>query len=186
MVSIDLKQAMATGAEAYAIRAASTRAERLAAIQRYYRAGWKIVKQAPRWQWALDPHEVGWEAWFTPIESAVWSEIRQAGVVLYPQHPVGRFFVDFGHPVARVALECDGKQFHRGREALDRERQAEIEAFGWTVYRLSGADCLRVSRMVDDDDACTEQFAPGPAMRLLEEIGARHGLSARLARRAAA
>jgi hypothetical protein len=36
-------------------------------------------------------------------------------LVLYPQYPVGRYFVDFGNPVHKVAIECDGARWHSYR-----------------------------------------------------------------------
>jgi hypothetical protein len=77
----------------------------------------------------------------TPIEWAVWQEMRAEDIVMVPQYPVGRFFVDFANPAEKVAVECDGAAWHMD-EAKDMHRQVEIEAMGWTVYRISGRDCL--------------------------------------------
>lgn len=100
------------------------------------------LQSHPANRYMMDPYL--WESAgivMSPIEQALWSEARQAGIVLYPQYPVGRFFVDFANPAARVAIECDGKEFHQDI-AADISREKIIESFGWRVYRISGADCF--------------------------------------------
>ncbi len=165
------------------IRYAKDRGARLSAIDGYYRQAWKQIRTVPAHQWALDVYEIDWTTYMTPIELALWGDIRQEGVVLYPQHPVGRFFVDFGHPVARVAIECDGREFHLDRDK-DRARQAEIESFGWTVYRLTGRQCNQDSVEVEDPDSGGISIRPGEAQVLIREVAARHGLAANLRRSA--
>lgn len=96
-----------------------------------------------------DPYELGdWISIFTPIESGAWHDIRAYGLPLWPQLPVGRFFVDFGNPVAKVALECDGRQWHDAKK--DQRRDAELQAQGWTIYRAPGWRCKRVMERPDD------------------------------------
>lgn len=162
------------------VECAQSRGERCDALQALYRGIWPVVKVLPRHQWAIDPHAVNWMAMLSPIEEAMWAEIRYEGAVLYPQHPVGNFFVDFGHPLARVAIECDGKRWHMDREK-DATRQRAIEAFGWKVYRLTGRDCFSLGRMDYDDDG-GEVPVDGRATQLLRAICREHGLSARYAR----
>lgn len=105
-----------------------------------------------REEWLLDPYawdfQVGVE--LTSIERALWHDIRAEDLVLYPQYPVGRFFVDFGNPAARVALECDGAAFHQNKDR-DIVRQREIEALGWTVHRFTSADCLGDTQETEDE-----------------------------------
>jgi very-short-patch-repair endonuclease len=92
-----------------------------------------------------DPYAIwDWGIAFTPIEAAVWTDIRGRGLDLWPQLPVGRYFVDFGNPVARVAIECDGKDFHDERR--DALRDAELARSGWRVWRVPGWACLKESR----------------------------------------
>jgi very-short-patch-repair endonuclease len=93
-------------------------------------------------EWALDPYE--WEnkglLRMTPIEEALWSDMREEGVVMYPQYPVGGFFVDFGNPVAKVAIECDGAAYHLDKEK-DAARDRALGELGWMVYRFTGRQC---------------------------------------------
>lgn len=158
----------------------TSRADQCEALQAYYRAAWPTVKATPAHRWATDPYEVDWQAVFSPIEQALWADIRAEGMVLYPQHPIGRYFVDFGHPLARVAIECDGAAFHRDR-LRDQQRQREIEARGWRVYRLSGSDCMRQNRTRVDEETGEEVLLPTPAMTLLRTLAREHGISPRFA-----
>lgn len=80
-----------------------------------------------------------WASLFTPIEQAAWHDIRGAGLPMWPQLPVSRFYVDFGNPIVKVALECDGKKFHD--PAIDAVRDKVLGAMGWTVYRAPGWQC---------------------------------------------
>lgn len=106
-----------------------------------------------------DPYEIwDWVMAFTPIESAVWTDIRGRGLDLWPQLPVGRYFVDFGNPVARVAIECDGKDFHDERR--DASRDAELARSGWRVWRIPGWACIK------NPGECVE------LRQALEEVGA--------------
>lgn len=88
------------------------------------------------------PYLVDWTKILTPIESMAWGEIRCSGLPFYPQYPVGRFFADFADPVKKLVIECDGKQYHNAER--DDMRDAFMAANGWTVFRVSGADCNRV------------------------------------------
>lgn len=119
-------------------------------------------------EWAIDPYE--WDRGFirlTPIETALWHDIRANDLILYPQYPVGRFFVDFANPVARVAIECDGKNFHLDKEK-DASRDQWLTDREWSVYRITGSDC-----MTDFDE---EQMKPGNAQRFIMGVMARHSI----------
>lgn len=121
------------------------------AIKRYYADFAQAILEAGPNNWGIDPYM--WESvmTMTPIERAFWNDIREEGCVMYPNYPVGRFFVDFANPCARVAIECDGKAFHQDYEK-DRARQKEIEAAGWQVYRLNGRQCMTLDRYDEDGE----------------------------------
>jgi very-short-patch-repair endonuclease len=128
-----------------------TLGERFSAIRSNYRRHQAMVDAGISSWFGDDPYEVGeWPSIFTPIESALWTDIRCYGLDLWPQLPVGRFFVDFGNPVAKVAIECDGKAFHRDA-AKDQARDEELEAMGWEVIRIPGWQCN--ARILDSDEA---------------------------------
>ncbi len=88
----------------------------------------------------------------TPIEFDAWQAIRCFGLMpLYPQYPVGKYFADFANPVFKITVECDGKEFHQDKEK-DRLRDEDFKKLGWTVYRISGADCVRILHLPDYED----------------------------------
>lgn len=130
---------------AAAIKAASDWRARLNAIKAYYdfvQPEFALVKP---WQWAYDPYEVDWPMLFTPIEAALWCDIRSLGVPFYPQYPVelhgGRVvYADFANPQRKIAIECDGKAFHANRER-DSERDDAMGREGWKVFRFTGSEC---------------------------------------------
>lgn len=125
--------------------------ERFRNIKANYRRYQAMVDAGLMDWFSSDPYEVGdWPSIFTPIENALWCDIRLYGLDLWPQLPVGRFFVDFGNPVAKVAIECDGAEFHQDK-AKDAARDQELEAMGWTVIRIPGWQCVR--RILDSEEA---------------------------------
>ncbi|HVR48522.1 MAG TPA: DUF559 domain-containing protein [Pseudorhodoferax sp.] len=120
-------------------------------------------------EWAIDPY--AWDRGvmtMTPAEQWLWHDIRSEDAVFYPQYPVGRHFVDFANPVAKVAIECDGAQWHTD-QAKDAQRDGELRALGWKVYRITGPDCQT------DTDA--ETGAPGAARDFIRRICERHRIA---------
>lgn len=109
-------------------------------------------------------YPVDWMTLFTPIEQMAWASIRcKRGVILYPQYPVLKYFVDFGNPIRKVALELDGKKFHNTER--DKIRDQELRAAGWKVYRITGTEMNRSDFLdfydcsngqLDDDDTYKE------------------------------
>ena len=115
--------------------------ERFNALRENYRHYQRLV-DAGLASWDLgDVYSIAdWGSIFSPIESAIWADIRYYGLAMWPQFPVGRYFVDFGNPVAKVAIECDGKAWHQDKQR-DARRQEEIEELGWEVHRIPGWMC---------------------------------------------
>ena len=97
--------------------------------------------------YAVDPYGVDVE--MTPIERMMWGDIRSGGAVFYPQYPVAGVFVDFANPVAKVAIECNGKAFNDA--SRDKIRDEKLMNIGWTVYRISGSDCIKDGVFTDDE-----------------------------------
>lgn len=142
--------------------------EKFDGLRGFYRLANQGIFDAGRCEWGFDIYEVDWISVFTPIEFGLWHDIRDCGAVLYPQYPVGRFFVDFANPVAKVAIECDGFRYHQDK-AKDDARQREIEALGWTVYRITGRDCLTAF--------CEETMTEAVARSFIKQIVEAHGIS---------
>ena len=143
-------------------------------IRAHYRHNDMAIHQAGADMWGIDAyaweHDAGIS--MTPIERAMWSDIRAVGAILYPQYPVGRYFVDFGSPTAKVAIECDGAAYHTDAER-DAQRQREIESLGWTVYRLGGKACLSNTERTEDN-AGRHRIVLGECYALIRGIAERH------------
>lgn len=109
-----------------------------AAIRAIYAEMDELIRK--QWPWSVNPY--GATDWrdMTPIEEDAWNAIRRMGIPFYPQYPVGRYFVDFADPVRRIAVECDGKQWHDA--VKDAARDAELRDLGWTVHRFTGRQCF--------------------------------------------
>ena len=143
-------------------------------IRNHYACAWPLIKAGSPKQYAIDAY--AWEdagVVMTPIEAALWHDIRAAGLVMYPQWPIGGVFVDFGNPVAKVAIECDGAAFHDpGRDAL---RDKALRSFGWRVYRVTGSECIQDGvEHTSDHGAVT--YSPSSAAKLIRQIKADHDL----------
>lgn len=149
---------------------------RWAAIRAFYRRHADAIMSAGPADWGIDPYAWDHEAGIvlTPIERAIWVDIRSESAVLYPQVPVAGYFVDFGNPAARVAIECDGAQWHQDLEK-DQARQRAIESQGWIVYRITGRDCSARDVYTTDDEG-RERFSPGPARQLIRRVCDAHGI----------
>ena len=108
----------------------------------------KSEENVSRW---VSPYcGIDWMSMFSPIEVQTWYAIRQFGrAPMYPQYPVGKYFVDFGNPAAKVAIECDGKEWHKDIIKEDKYRDDILKEYGWDVYRISGSDCLKI---YDEDE----------------------------------
>lgn len=95
------------------------------------------------WEDPMMLNGIMWESMFTPIEKEMWRTIRDFGKVpMYPQYPVGRFFIDFANPFWKIGIECDGKDFHKDKQR-DADRDAKLDAEGWRIFRISGSDCMK-------------------------------------------
>lgn len=73
-----------------------------------------------------------------------WDPVTPACDVL-PQHAVGKFRVDLAliAPGVKVAIECDGHDFHektKKQAAKDKARDRAITAAGYSVLRFTGSE----------------------------------------------
>lgn len=157
---------------------------RFTSIKRYYAAVMpRLLEQAD--EWGIDPYawaSSGTGICLTPIEWALWTDIRAVDLVMYPQCPVGPFFVDFGNPSARVAIECDGKRWHTDKDR-DAVRQRAIEAMGWTVHRITGRDCFS-DEAESQDKAGNIVVTKSTARKFIERIADQHHICRQRVKRA--
>jgi very-short-patch-repair endonuclease len=145
---------------------------RFAALREFYANANFEILSAREFEWGIDPYEIDWLKVFTPIEFSLWQDIRQEGLVMYPQYPVAGYFLDFANPMAKVAIECDGAAYHLDK-AKDAARDAKLRSIGWSVYRITGRDCKT--------DFDSETNAPGVARKLIRQIASQHRVSSKWA-----
>jgi|SRR6476620_9086059 len=110
-----------------------TLSERFALIRKAYDYYMPSIMNGP-----ISPYFLEWK--WSPIEFAMWCDIRRIGLPFYPQFPVLNYFLDFADPVKKIAIECDGKQWHQDIEK-DKARDKRIEALGWQIFRVPGHMC---------------------------------------------
>lgn len=115
----------------------------------------------------FDPYRLDFTADMTPIEASVWSDIRCAGLPFLPQIPALNYFIDFADPFQKIAIECDGKEWHDAEK--DAKRDARLAEDGWTVYRIPGHKCKRLLKLPTDLLADKEHagYTEDEALRLV-------------------
>lgn len=137
------------------------------AIRNFYSAHHQQIMSASPMQYGCDPYWWSDCIEMTPIERSMWSDIRGTGIVFYPQYPVLNFFVDFANPQMKIAIECDGKDWHDPKK--DAIRDAKLRDIGWNVYRFTGSDCKKIGHESEDDSGRTI-WNPPPGEKLLMDI----------------
>lgn len=84
----------------------------------------------------------------SPFETAVIKLLRNAGWVVHPQVGCSGYRIDLAIVDPRapgrylVGIECDGRAYHSGATARDRDRlrQHVLESLGWRIYRIWSTD----------------------------------------------
>jgi very-short-patch-repair endonuclease len=83
----------------------------------------------------------------SPFEREVYDELTRRGFRVRPQVKVGAFRIDLvveGTNDARLAVECDGDQYHGAdRWSHDMQRQRVLERAGWIFWRCFASAFVR-------------------------------------------
>ncbi len=91
----------------------------------------------------------------SPFEREMYDELIQRGFWVTPQVRVGQYRIDMvveGHNDARLAIECDGDQYHGADKwADDMQRQRVLERAGWVFWRCFASAFIRRRKEVLDD-----------------------------------
>ena len=113
-------------------------------------------------------------------EVVLWQALRTrpTGFKFRRQHPIGGYVADFACLSARLLIEVDGDfHSHGNAAAIDRLRQADLEATGFEVLRIAARDVFEdleavVAMIVTTCEARTplHQPAAGPPPRAGEEL----------------
>lgn len=120
--------------------------ERLNAARQFYRT-FDAEIRARKTSYGIDPYVITETLGLTRIEAAMWEAIRDAGVVMYPQYPIGPFVCDFANPHIKVVIECDGAAFHDAQR--DARKNKWLAKEGWFLYRVSGRQCMQEEFLAD-------------------------------------
>ncbi|MDW7618029.1 DUF559 domain-containing protein [Peribacillus simplex] len=81
----------------------------------------------------------------SPIEKRVLKALWMRDYKATTQYPIRRYRIDVALPEYRLAIECDGKDFHSSKKAKahDRKRDAYLRSIGWKTLRFSGSTINR-------------------------------------------
>ncbi len=102
--------------------------------------------------WGIDKYRIPHLESRTPIEKMAFDACVTEGMAMYPEYPVGGFFVDLGNPRLKVGLELDGLEFHQDW-VKDSKRDADLwELHGWKIFRCTGSRCNVVYRQPEESD----------------------------------
>ncbi|RVT62774.1 endonuclease domain-containing protein [Niallia taxi] len=77
----------------------------------------------------------------SPIERRLYDSLRFNGYDVTPQVRCGAYRIDLALVSHRLAIECDGKQWHStpSQKAHDRKKDRYLRKNGWKVIRFSGS-----------------------------------------------
>ena len=84
-------------------------------------------------------------------EAAIGTLLKESGFEVVPQVGVSGHFIDLAvrHPskpgTFLLGIEFDGKSYHSGRSARDRDRlrQMTLESQGWKIHRIWSTDWFK-------------------------------------------
>lgn len=88
----------------------------------------------------------------SPLERMFY-ELAFLDLHIYPQHPVGKYRLDFAIPDKRVAIELDGHEYHKtkSQRTHDAKRDRWLYGRGWHVLRFTGTEIHQdLDRCIDE------------------------------------
>jgi len=88
----------------------------------------------------------------SPLEQMFY-ELAFLDLHLYPQHPVGKYRLDFAIPDKHIAIELDGHEYHKTRyqRTHDAKRDRWLYGQGWHVLRFTGTEIHEnLDRCIDE------------------------------------
>lgn len=118
----------------------------------------------------------------SPFETAVIKVLRDHNWVVHPQVGCSGYRIDLGVVDPRapgrylVGIECDGRSYHSGATARDRDRlrQHILEGLGWRIHRIWSTDwwlnpeaevkkvLARLQQILESDEAVDDEPAVPP------------------------
>jgi very-short-patch-repair endonuclease len=79
----------------------------------------------------------------SPIEQYLWDALEREGLsyLARRQFDIGPYKIDMAFPIARLAVECDGAEYHRANMVQferDQKRDKYLARKGWRTLRIEG------------------------------------------------
>lgn len=79
----------------------------------------------------------------SPIEEYLWHalEKEELSFMARRQFEIGPYKIDIAFPMAKVAIECDGAEYHRSNQLQlerDQKRDKYLARKGWRTLRIEG------------------------------------------------
>ena len=116
-----------------------------------------------------DAEKKGRDRCESPFESEVYDKLNVAGYRILPQVRAGGYRIDLvveGTAGRRLAVECDGDQYH-GPEVWmdDLQRQRTLERAGWRFWRCWGSSWVR------DPEGCFRSLVEALEEQGVDPIG---------------
>lgn len=88
----------------------------------------------------VDPYIIDWHSYLNANEWSVFAICRCEAISMFPQYPVGRFFLDLGNPYFKVGIEVDSKTWHVLEKDIERDK--ELRKLGWKIYHLTSTEAF--------------------------------------------
>lgn len=150
-----------------------TEFERHDVYRLYYKYNHDLIMESLRKSKWFNTYGIDFTRYFTPIEYNAWCVIRCNSMIFYPQYPVLNYMLDFAHPLYKIGIELDGKQYHNHEKDLARDERLHKE--GWKIYRITGKEANAPIREFDrEDDDELHSFLNETIEGVIESIQAVH------------
>ena len=95
----------------------------------------KIAAEEGPYTRGCEKYGLPWVQTFSHAEKFAWEKLHNhPSVMLYPEYPVGKFFLDFGNPALSIGVEIDGKNYHD--KDYDFARDLALLRQGWIIFRV--------------------------------------------------
>jgi very-short-patch-repair endonuclease len=78
----------------------------------------------------------------SPIERRLYNALKNNGHIVRSQERCGPYRIDLILPIYKLAIECDGIEFHSTPYQIkhDKKKNAYLRKHGWSVMRIKGKD----------------------------------------------
>ncbi len=84
----------------------------------------------------------------SPIEEFMWNGLRNNELSKYVeiQYEIGKYRVDLAFPIAKLIVECDGREYHfteKSQIERDQKRDKYLSRKGWRIIHIEGVAIRR-------------------------------------------